>query len=613
MFCLAYIGIRLTAQIPFVVSQKAYRVESIRQLKVIIVLGVVGASLQLSEFSGIANGENVSTVTFLVYTHPFWSILISKFIFKEELGKIGLIKLVLALIGIVLVIGVENFEISKLVAHWVSLAAGLLISIWIKVSNIARKIGFSTLKTNFYYDLMSFICVVSLICIYSKEGGEFYKLSEYLSVPSNLCLIVGYSLLIGLLPNLLFYKGSASTDSLTAGYILLLEPIIASTTAYLFWDDKVSLTFMAGALMILSANIPDELLSKTIKSSSVKLMLVFLVATSVLAASASEGKKIYLVEIIPQDSSDYTIASEKKQIEIAAVMGLEKFKQSNKCDIEVESSLYPGSEEDLINKIKILQKDKSEKVIVGLSRTNFSRAAAKVAVGTNIKGISVGASASNLGAINKNFITIVNPWEVQFNLIKKVIQDNKCKPDETSGVFDATNFLSNNFLESYKAEKLGVVLARFDPSKLDKNTKCLFIGMNFSESSLLLSSLGKTNWAGSIIGIGDWNIHSHELDKITKNISSKISITVPTGWIPEANLKSSRFSKDFYSKSGDSASPIAAYVYDGIILAAEVVCNGANLQGRPINSPNMLRNYKGRNNTGNLLSDMYLRNLKGEL
>ena len=70
MFCFAYIGIRLIAQIPFVIKTKAYQVSSRDQIKIIWLLGFVGAALQLSEFAGIANGANVSTVTFLVYTHP---------------------------------------------------------------------------------------------------------------------------------------------------------------------------------------------------------------------------------------------------------------------------------------------------------------------------------------------------------------------------------------------------------------------------------------------------------------------------------------------------------------------------------------------------------------
>jgi len=611
LFCLAYIGIRLVAQIPFVIKNKSYQITNFGQLKIICVLGLVGVALQLSEFSGIADGANVSTVTFLVYTHPFWSILISKFGFKEKLGVIGLIKLLLAFVGILLVIGFENFQFENFKNHWVSLAAGLFIAIWIKVANIARKEGFSTLKTNFYYDLMSFTCLCFLIH-FSPKGLEFKTLIIHLENSHNLILLVGYSIFIGLLPNLLFYKGSATTDSLTAGYILLLEPIIASFIAYLVWGDSISLTFIVGAFMILSANIPNDFFSRKIRLLPVQQILwVLVLAVSMGPVFAGVyPKKIVLLEIIPSESNEYTVSSEKKQILIAAEMAIEEFRKRTKCDLQVESLLETGNEERLISKVKQLQLDKTDKIIVGLSRTNFARVAAKVAENSNLKAISIGASASNLGSINNKFMTVVNPWEEQFNLVKKIISDNKCAHEETIGVFNSGNFLSNNFKKVFEKEKLGKSFSDLKPSDYT-STRCVFIGVNFTEATGILSSLKRSKWEGFIIGIGDWNIESSELSRITSKLSDKISISIPTGWIPEVSQNSLKFSQAFKARSNEIASPIAAYVYDGVLLASESLCNRANVFMSVINTPMMLRHYRSRNSSGNLLSDMYVKTLKG--
>src|SRR5690606_23954841 len=102
--------------------------------------------------------------------------------FKEKLGFAGLFKMTAAVAGIVLLIGIESFEMNNLKNHWISLVAGFLIAIWIKISNVARKNGFSTLKTNFYYDLMSFVCLIILIII-SSNGEELDTLSIYLLKP----------------------------------------------------------------------------------------------------------------------------------------------------------------------------------------------------------------------------------------------------------------------------------------------------------------------------------------------------------------------------------------------------------------------------------------------
>lgn len=611
LFCFAYIGIRLLVQIPFVIKTKSYRIENKGQLKIILLLGFIGASLQLSEFAGIAEGADVSTVTFLVYTHPFWSILISKLYFKENLGRTGMTKLLLAIFGIFFVIGIENFGIENLSRHWVSLVAGLLIAIWIKVSNVARKEGFSTLKTNFYYDLTSFACIFILMLI-SPSGLELNVLADYLFTSNNFLILGGYSIFIGLLPNLLFYKGSSTTDSITAGYILLLEPIIASVIAYFSWGDKISMTFLVGALLILCANIPNAFFLRAVKvAPHAVLILILFTSLTAFGETTTITKKIVLLEIIPSDSSEYTVSSEKKQIEVAADLAFAEFKKNNKCKIKIEKSLELGDEILLAQRVKEIQNDSSEKIIVGLSRTNFARVAAKVSVGSGLRGISVGASTSNLGDINKNFMTMVNPWEEQFNLVKESLRGNKCLVSETLGLFNSGNFLSSNFMTAYKSLNLGETLQDLKNMKWESKIKCVFIGLNFAEASGILATLKNSKWQGKIIGIGDWNIYSGELTKITNKLPVGVNISVPTGWIPESSLNSAKFSAFFKSKTNEIASPIAAYVYDGILLASESLCNGADLYKGVTNTPAMLRSYKGRNDSGNLLSEMYLKSFEG--
>lgn len=612
LFCFAYIGIRLLAQLPFVIKKRAYKISGTEKKKIAFLLGIVGSLLQLSEFAGIANGSNVSTVTFLVYTHPFWSILISKIFFKDNLGPVGIAKLMLALTGIILVIGLDNFTVSNLKTHWVSLFAGLLIASWIKVSNVARKAGFSTLTTNFYYDLMSFICLVVIFTI-SPNDYAFNSLVEHFKTPGNLLILTGYSILIGLLPNLLFYKGSDVVDSLTAGYILLLEPIIASVTAYIVWGDPITLPFAIGALFILSANIPNEFFTKVLKlAAPTAVVLLFLAISGQSRATANlEGKRIILLEIIPTDSSEYTVSTEKKQIEIAADMGLEKFLQKEKCNIKIEKKLEIGTEERLIEKINEIKESNGSQLVVGLSRTNFARVAAKVAVGSDIRGISVGASASNLGPINKNFMTMVNPWQEQFKLIQSVLKDYRCSSANTLAVFNPGNFLSSNFLNEYKTAAIGPYTTNVTDDVFTNKYHCIFIGLNFSEASGTLSLLQRSKWEGNIIGLGDWNIYSEELLKITNKLPKTVTVSVPTGWIPNSNLNSITFAKDFEKRANVEASPIAAYVFDGVILAAESLCHGRDIFSKEVNLPIMLRKYKGKSESGNLLSEMHVRKLRG--
>lgn len=612
LFCFAYIGIRLLVQLPFVIYQKAYKISDLLKIKIVLLLGLVGSLLQLSEFAGIANGQNVSTVTFLVYTHPFWSILISKIFFNQKLGLLGFVKLFLAITGIILVIGMDQLTFSNLKLHWVSLFAGLLIASWVRVSGVARKAGFSTLTTNFYYDFMSFIFLVTYLFI-SPDHFTTGPLIEYFQTLNNFLLLAGYSVLIGLLPNLLFYKGSAVVDSITAGYVLLLEPIIATAVACFFWGDEVTFTFVIGALFILSANIPDNFFYRSLKKINVAFLIVVFVSLSGSAVAQEQAgeKKIILMEIIPMASSEYTVSSEKKQIEIGADIALEAFFQRNSCNVKIEKYLEIGTEEKLIDKVNSIKNSNVEQVVVGVSRTNFARVAAKVALGSKIKAISIGASASNIADININFITIVNPWQEQYKLVRKVLEENLCKVSETLGVFNSSDYLSNNFLSMYKSAKLGSIVTDRFQNVFNKKYRCIFVGLNFSDASVVLSSLQLSKWKGNVIGLGDWNINSDELINIASRLNKDVSIFVPTGWKSNINKNSSSFARKFEKRAKTLASPIAAYVHDGVILAAESLCKNKDILGSDINSSSMLRKYSGKNASGNLLSEMHVIKLKG--
>lgn len=208
-------------------------------------------------------------------------------------------------------------------------------------------------------------------------------------------------------------------------------------------------------------------------------------------------------------------------------------------------------------------------------------------------------------------MTMVNPWEEQFNLIQKVLLEKKCNKEDTIGVFNSANFLSSNFMNAYKEASIGPLVTTSEGILFDSKKKCIFVGLNFSEASVVLTKLQSIKWQGSIVGLGDWNIYSEELMKIANKLSKEIKIHVPTGWIPTSSINSKRFANDFKKRTGDVASPISAYMYDGIILASESLCNGRDIFKEILNHQVMLRTYKGRNGTGNLLSNMHLKTIQG--
>jgi hypothetical protein len=89
--------------------------------------------------------------------------------------------------------------------------------------------------------------------------NEFYAAFPGFAVAelaAHLAMIVGYSVFVGLVPNLLFYAGNTTATARSAGLILLLEPVIATLTSHWIWHDRLPILFFVGVALILFAGVP---------------------------------------------------------------------------------------------------------------------------------------------------------------------------------------------------------------------------------------------------------------------------------------------------------------------------------------------------------------------
>lgn len=255
-FCLMYIGLRLIVQVPLVVALKAYKIPSFTNFLILSTFGCAGAGLQFTEFKGISIGLPVPIVTFLVYSHPVWTLLFSRILNKEKIKASGVFKLLLALVGIAFITSVSSVELAT---HWKQflwpLSSGFFIALWICLSSMARKRDCSSYCISFYYDLFSFV-LLALLAVFTGHSGAFNEALEYMATPVQFLKIFSFSILTALIPNTLFYYGSKQITAFAAGLILLLEPVLSTFFSWLVWKDSLSITFGLGACLILLANCP---------------------------------------------------------------------------------------------------------------------------------------------------------------------------------------------------------------------------------------------------------------------------------------------------------------------------------------------------------------------
>jgi drug/metabolite transporter (DMT)-like permease len=154
-FCILFTFCRIAFQLPVVWKNGGAKVEGWKQWRLLLALGLVGATLRFSEFFGIVEGLPVSLVSFLVYLHPVWTIVFSRWLNGENINRLKLTKIFFALIGTALVVDLTSVSnLGSMLGHlWSPIAAGMLISLWICLSTRSQQEGTSVVSVSFYYDL----------------------------------------------------------------------------------------------------------------------------------------------------------------------------------------------------------------------------------------------------------------------------------------------------------------------------------------------------------------------------------------------------------------------------------------------------------------------------
>lgn len=262
-FCLLYSGFRLMSQLPYILNKKLYKISSKEQLFFLAGMGLVGAALQVCEFKGIAAGVSVGVVTFLIYSYPIWTLILSTIINKEKINSEIVAKIILSLIGITLIVQSTTFSHFQFSINWIyPIMASFLMALWISLSNLAKKRKINSWSISFYYDLFSFISILFILLL-SPTNVHTNELLNWLNHSPNIFYIAIYSILFGVVPNILFYDASKYISAQQASLFLLFEPVISSVISLIIWQETLGAHFWLGAILILVSNLPFVLFIKT--------------------------------------------------------------------------------------------------------------------------------------------------------------------------------------------------------------------------------------------------------------------------------------------------------------------------------------------------------------
>lgn len=226
-------GILLVRKTDFRISRKIAG-----RLAYISVVGYAATCITL--FSSY-NHISIGLATTLHFVYPAIVAVMSFFIFKEKLGPIKILSLMLSIVGVYILAGSKEASVSMLGAV-LSLTSGVFYSIYtIELCRDDIKVMDGLLLT-FYVSLFS----AASILIYGAFTGELYFNIQ----PVGLFAILGLAIICTVLGMLAYLVAVQIIGPSDTAILSTFEPVTGVVLGILMFGEKLSYAIAAGSIMV---------------------------------------------------------------------------------------------------------------------------------------------------------------------------------------------------------------------------------------------------------------------------------------------------------------------------------------------------------------------------
>lgn len=229
------------------VTGKLSRIKLRGKRKILILLGVWQAGAMVSYYTAVSF-TNVSISVLLLYTAPFYVLLLAPILLKEKYSRKNLAALILSLAGVIIVIGPENLvfgsnlEPGYLFGVLMGLFSGLFYACITITSRYLRD-EYSGLE-----QLFISTCVTVILLL------PFVMQAATKSLTENLPILLFLGVTITSVGSILYFTGLVHVKAQNASILSLLEPVSTIFFAYLLLKDPIPAETLLGCVLILSSS-----------------------------------------------------------------------------------------------------------------------------------------------------------------------------------------------------------------------------------------------------------------------------------------------------------------------------------------------------------------------
>lgn len=208
--------------------------------------GIVSLLLFSTCYFSALNYTSLAVAAILLYTAPFFVMLLSLVLFKEKMNGKKVFALLLAFTGCVLVSGVGGDTAFSWKGILLGLGSGFFYALYSIFGRYAINRGYGAWTMTFYTFLF---CSVG--CAFLSDWQVIT--STMAGVSGTVWWVLGLGFVTAFLPYVLYSMGLESMESSKASILASVEPVVSALFGVFVFHEVLSLWGILGIAMVLGA------------------------------------------------------------------------------------------------------------------------------------------------------------------------------------------------------------------------------------------------------------------------------------------------------------------------------------------------------------------------
>jgi len=210
------------------------------QMGLAALLGFFGYAVFSTLYFKAVEGVSVALAALLLYTYPFWVSIFSHFFSREKLTRSEILCLFGASAGLALLLW-GHIEVTNALAIFSGLGAALTYAIYILTSAHYQK-TVRPLSSSLY------VITFAALGLWLFHRPALHQVTAM--TPAQASSVFAIAVLSTILPLTLVLAGLQKMSSRRAALLTMIEPLTAAVMGAIIFKEMLSLSQLAGALLI---------------------------------------------------------------------------------------------------------------------------------------------------------------------------------------------------------------------------------------------------------------------------------------------------------------------------------------------------------------------------